>query len=285
MPVSRRDRDAYRENGVILLKGFFAKGEIEAVHADARHVFGLQMVERGILRTEDVSDEEFESGMFELFARDVAAIANCGKQAQHLISLHRLSLDSRILEALRAFGLYFPIISTRPVLYFNSPRLATKEVYWRVPLHQDWRSMQGSLDSVFVWIPLVDIDRALGALEIIPGSHRRGLLPAGAADSSFAEVQKTETDVGSLTPVEVEKGDALFCSTFLLHQSGTNATRTVRWSCHFRYNNLHERTFIERGFPHPYVYAPRADLITPGFPGAEAVAAVFAKSDPDEDAR
>jgi phytanoyl-CoA hydroxylase len=284
VPISGRDLDAYRENGVILLKGFFSEREIEAIHADAKHVFGLQLVERGILHTEDVSDEEFAEGMFELFARDVTAITNCGKQAQHLISLHRLSLDGRVLEVLRALGLDFPIISTRPVLYFNSPRLATKEVYWKVPLHQDWRSMQGSLDSVFVWVPLVDIDRALGALEVIPGSHRRGLLPAEVVDS-FGEVRKTEVEAGSLAAVEVKRGDAFFCSTFLLHQSGTNVTRSVRWSCHFRYNNLYERTFIERGFPHPYVYAPQDSLITPGFPSADAVAAVFAKTDPDEDAR
>lgn len=144
--------------------------------------------------------------------------------------------------------------------------------------------MQGSLDSVFVWVPLVDIDRALGALEVIPGSHRRGLLPAEVVDS-FGEVRKTEVEAGSLAAVEVKRGDAFFCSTFLLHQSGTNVTRSVRWSCHFRYNNLYERTFIERGFPHPYVYAPQDSLITPGFPSADAVAAVFAKTDPDEDAR
>ena len=68
-------------------------------------------------------------------------------------------------------GLRFPNVSTRPVLFFNSRHLAEKEVYWKVSPHQDWRSMQGSLDSVVVWLPLCDIDVALGALEVVPQSH------------------------------------------------------------------------------------------------------------------
>ena len=48
-------------------------------------------------------------------------------------------------------------------------------------------------------------------------------------------------------PVEVDAGDALFFSAFLLHQSGTSVGDAIRWSCHFRYNNLHEPTFVERG--------------------------------------
>jgi ectoine hydroxylase-related dioxygenase (phytanoyl-CoA dioxygenase family) len=74
-----------------------------------------------------------------------------------------------------------------------------------------------------------------------------------------------------MVPVEVERGDALFFSTLLLHSSGTNVREAIRWSCHFRYNNLLEPTFIDRGFPHPYVYRPQEELITPGFPSREEV--------------
>jgi hypothetical protein len=61
----------------------------------------------------------------------------------------------------------------------------------------------------------------------------------------------------------------------LLHQSGTNITNSIRWSCHFRYNNLADETFIARGFPHPYLYKPQEELITPDFPSRDQVEAVF----------
>ena len=267
------DLNDYRENGFVLLKGFFPAEEVVRIYSDAKDVFTLQMRRLGIVRSNAPSEQEFEAGMFELFEKDLQAFTNCGKQAQHLISLHRLSLDERIVSALRELGLTFPNISTRPLLYFNAERLAKKEVYWRLDVHQDWRSMQGSLDSVVVWLPLVDIDKALGALEVYPGSHKRGLLEADLVDG-YGHL-RGKLDKARLVSVEVERGDALFFSTLLVHQSGTNVSSGIRWSCHFRYNNLREGTFIQRGFPHPYLYKPQSDLITPGFPTLADVRAVF----------
>jgi phytanoyl-CoA hydroxylase len=267
------DLQAYKENGYLLFKSFFDPREIALVHEEAREIFTTQMRRHGILTASDVKEEEFTQGMFALFETDLQAFMNCGKHAQHLISLHRLALDERIVTTLKELGLEFPSISTRPVMYFNSPRLATKEVYWRLSVHQDWRSIQGSLDSIVVWAPLIDIDRELGALEVIPRSHRRGLLPAELIDGYGHILEPVES--ADFVPIEIKKGDALFFSTFLIHRSGTNVTESIRWSCHFRYNNLRERTFIERGLPHPYIYQPQERLITEGFPDPAQVDQLF----------
>jgi len=210
--------------------------------------------------------------MFRFFKADMQGFTNCGKQVQHLISLHRLSLEESIEIVLKRLGLSFPNISTRPVLYFNSRYLAKKEVYWRVFPHQDWRSMQGSLDSVVVWIPLIDIPLALGSLEVVPGSHIEGLSTIEVVDG-FGRVEHYEDQ--DFTALETEQGDALFFSAFLVHRSGTNRTDSIRWSCHFRYNNLDEQTFIDRGYPHPYLYKPQEDLITAGFPTKEMLSSLF----------
>jgi len=267
------DLQSYKENGFLLFNEFFDPLEIDRIREEAKEIFTDQMRRCGILSGSPASEHEFDEGMFQLFDRDLQAFTNCGKHAQHLISLHRLSLSDRIINTLKELGLEFANISTRPVMYFNSPRLAKKEVYWRLSVHQDWRSIQGSLDSVVVWVPLVDIDKALGALEVIPGSHKRGLLTAELIDGYGQIVEPVDND--SLVPIEIKKGDALFFSTFLLHQSGTNVTDSIRWSCHFRYNNLREPTFIERGLPHPYIYKPSEELITKDFPEPAQVKEVF----------
>ena len=132
--------------------------------------------------------------------------------------------------------------------------------------------MQGSLDSVVVWIPLTAIGKSLGALEIVPGSQRRGLLTSKVEDG-FGLVDAFRDD--EFVPVETEVGDALFFSSFLVHRSGNNVTSSIRWSCHFRYNNLDEETFIRRGYPHPYIYKPDDRLITPAFPSAADMCQAF----------
>jgi ectoine hydroxylase-related dioxygenase (phytanoyl-CoA dioxygenase family) len=267
----------YREQGYLHLRGVFDRREIENVRQDAIRVFEQQLAARGQAIDGSASEPDFEDGLFRFFREDVGRFANCGKQIQHLISLHRLALDPRILDLLRGLGVAFPNISTRPVLFFNSRHLATKEVYWRVFAHQDWRSMQGSLNSVVVWMPLHDIDRSLGALEVVPASHRLGLVSTEVVDR-FGKVDRfTDAD---FKPVEVEQGDLLAFSAFLVHRSGTNSTESIRWSCHFRYNDLAEPTFIDRGYPHAYVYHPVDDLLTPGFPAVEDVRRLFEDTTP-----
>lgn len=265
--------EEYKRNGYLLLKSFFRKAEVEQVRQDAKSVFIAQMKVLGIVRHSELDEAEFENAMSEYFKVDLAGFINCGKTCQHLISLHKLSLHDRVIEELQTLGVRVPNICTRPVIYFNSKHLAKSEVYYKTPPHQDWRSMQGSLNSVVLWVPLVDVNAALGALEIVPGSHLQGLQDS-SQDEWFRRIENATDD--EFIPVEVEAGDALFFSSFLVHRSGNNVMDSIRWSCHFRYNDLAERTFIERKYPNPYIYKPEQELVTPGFPNTELLRHIFA---------
>lgn len=155
-------------------------------------------------------------------------------------------------------------------MYFNHPKLAKEKVYHKVDAHQDWRSMQGSLNSIVIWIPLTDINRELGALQILPESHMQGLRTT-KMQGGFGMVSLTEEEKNQLITVEVEAGDVLLFSSFLIHQSGENVSNKPRWSCHFRYNDLDEPTFITRKYAHAYIYKPVEHLITPNFPNISNV--------------
>lgn len=269
--------DFFLKNGYLLLNNFLPKEEINAVLVDAKNVFFRQFQAKGYVDNcslADLSEEEYNRFLYRLFAEDLECLSNCGKQAQHLISLHTLSLHTKIIELLREMGLKTPTISTRPVLYFNHHKLAKQKVFYKVEAHQDWRSMQGSLNSVVIWIPLVDVDKALGALEILPGSHLEGLR-TDHVENGFGMVLLNEAEKERLVSVEVTVGDALLFSSFLIHQSGDNITDKPRWSCHFRYNDLDDPSFIERNFAHPYIYKPIEELITKDFPQVNDILKIY----------
>ena len=126
--------------------------------------------------------------------------------------------------------------------------------------------MQGSLNAIVVWVPLVDIPQKLGALEIIPESHLWGLLESHQ-DEWYRHIEGLRDE--QYQSIEMKAGDALFFSAFLVHRSGNNQTDSIRWSCHFRYNDLEEPTFVSRKYPNPYTYAPQQDLLTRDFPSIE----------------
>lgn len=214
----------YKNNGFFLFKGFFNQKNIKEIKKESQAIFIYQMKEKGIIENINVSEKEFEVGMIKLFNGHFEIFANCGKQSQHLIALHRLSLNNKLVKKLEEFGLKKPIISTRPVLYFNKATLAKSEEFFKVPPHQDWRSMQGSINSMIVWIPLCNISEELGALKIIPGSHKSGLLET-TENKWFRQIDNN--NLKDFISVEVEEGDALFFSSFLVHTSGNNVLEAV----------------------------------------------------------
>ena len=273
------DLEYYKKNGYLFLKDFFSKQDIKKVIDEAKGIFLRQFIEKKYLskcNLEDISDETFNDFLYKLFDEDIECLSNSGKQIQHLISLHTLSLQNTVIDLLKEMGLESPIISTRPVLYFNHPKLAKQKVFHTVDTHQDWRSMQGSLNSVVIWIPLVDINKDLGALEILPGSHLDGLR-TDHVENGFGMVDLSKGEEDKLISIEIKTGDVLLFSSFLIHRSGINITDKPRWSCHFRYNDLEDATFINRKYAHPYLYKPSEELITKDFPSKEELLKIFLK--------
>jgi len=276
--MNRIEIEYYKTNGYFLLRNFFKVEEVEEILGDAKSIFLKQFIYKGYCSKESsvksISELAFNESLFHLFNDDLESFTNCGKQAQHLISLHSLALQERIIDLLHGLGLEMPTISTRPVIFFNHSKLAKKKVFHTVDAHQDWRSMQGSLNSVVLWLPLIDINKDLGALQILPGSHL-GSLRTDHIDYGFGMVKLTEQENAQLISVEVNRGDALIFSSFLIHQSGENSTNRPRWSCHFRYNDLNEKYFIHRKFAHSYIYKPIEELITPDFPSIDLIKETF----------
>lgn len=264
----------FNKDGYLIIKNFFDKATIENIYKEARTLFAIQM-KRVLGKDVDINNrDEFEPAMFELFDTDFITFVNTGKQVQHSISLHRLGTDPEIMELLSEMGYEFPMIAVRPSMQFNSRFLSKGGTHWKLGAHQDWRTGQGSLDSVVLWFPMINCDEALGSLQVIPGSHKTGLMQADT--SGYAGSIQENINEADYVQTEFEMGDLLIFSAFLIHRSGDNVTDNIRWSIQLRYNNMTEATFQERGFPMPYIYKPEEELVTPDFPKKEQLEMAYA---------
>jgi hypothetical protein len=233
------------DEGYIILKNFFDPNIIDNIRKQAKKIFQLQFDYFGY-------DESFDSNMIKLFSEHQEIFINCGKLIQTgLIELYELAIDKKLISQLKKLGLSFPNLCTRPVLFFNHPKLAKEEIYYKTPPHQDWPSMLSSSDSVVVWVPLVNVNHKNGSIILWPKSHLMGVLPNKIV-GGFAKV---EIGGDSIQP-ELEVGDIIIFSTLLVHSSGDIVNDTIRWSCHFRYTNMEDNNFLKSGFPNPYIYKP-----------------------------
>ena len=78
---------------------------------------------------------------------------------------------------------------------------------------------------------------------VVVGSKGMFLYEDSSKDKSLLFYEKgidfiNEDDFVSL---EVEAGDMVIFSSFLIHRSGNNKTESIRWSMHYRYNDAAEQ--------------------------------------------
>lgn len=198
----------------------------------------------------------FREDFFTLYKRDFNAFLGKANISQYLLSINELTTHQPIVKILKNLGLNNPVINTRPLVSYSHKDLSKNDMYWKVPAHQDWPSMQGSIDGVTVWIPLVELDESMGYLEVIPKSHLQGALK----QKDNTVLDESSFDAKDFVPIVMNRGDVLIFNTFLIHRSGHNTSNKVRLTTHLRYDNADEESFIQRNYPHHRV-DKRADGI------------------------
>jgi len=268
-----KEVEAYRREGFAVLKDVIPRKRVDAVLSEIGDIF------RPILRHHAIDGAEakgqhFEAALVSLFSQYMPEYLAAAKATQSSPALHAMGASEPIIDIVRAFGIAQPLIAVRPVTHILSETLKVPGGYHRTPPHQDWRSVQGSLDAIVVWLPLVSVDRGFGALEVIPGSHLSGLLPT-RRDPFGNVIDEVDIDLNGFIPVEVEPGDAVVFSMFTVHRTGAEQRAGIRWAISLRYNNAAAPDFADHGYPNPFVYKSQDDLLFDEFPSPEAVRGIF----------
>lgn len=262
------DRDGY-----IVARQVVPVNDLDELMREFREVFRLQFSRHGIAGDFSAVGG-FDAALATLFRVSMASYLGAARLTQYLPFLHRLGAEGPLLDLVNRLGIARPVISTRPVVHIVSDGLVVPGGYHRTPPHQDWRSVQGSIDAVTAWVPLVPVASGQSTLDVIPGSHRQGLMPA--VEHPFGtEVEPDRFDDQEFVPIDAEPGDVVLFSMFLVHRTGQGQGDGVRWAVSYRYNNLDEPSFAKRDFPNPYVYKPREELLFEDFPEPSDLRRVF----------
>ncbi len=143
------------------------------------------------------------------------------------------------------------------------PDLAIMDIPWHQDLAYLTPDEAGETLVVNFWIPLARATTENGCLQVIPGSHRMGLLahdlrletPGHKGFIGIADAALPSDDCISCA---VDVGDVLLTTERLVHRSIPNRSNTVRWSVDTRYNRIGLPTgrsqvpgFVARSQRHP----------------------------------
>lgn len=270
-------RGCYARDGYVVVPGLISADALAELRSEIARIFSLAAGGQAGDPYPDIESVVFNKILRDLFENRFEAYHGAARLCNHAVSLHRLSTDPAIQSLMRSLGVAVPAICARPVVWFHSPALARSERYHRLPAHQEWSNMQGSIDGMVVWLPLLLVTAEMGRLQVVPGSHRDGLRPLldEAGDDYPLSMDMGGLSDTDFVEVDVPLGAALLFSPFLVHRSGTNRTERARITANFRFNNAADPSFIARNMANPFLYEAPTSLVTPGLPDAAQVRGYF----------
>jgi Phytanoyl-CoA dioxygenase (PhyH) len=269
--------DYYKSNGFVSAKGLLDRQAIHDISSSIKKTFQNQLAEISCMAAGD----DLFAAMQSLYQHDLTRYKKTAGALWRKFDVYQLMHDQRIIGFLRdKFGWRDIFVPGGQVVHIMAHELKIPDGYFGLVPHQDFPSVQGSLDGVVVWIPLVEVDKDNYPLEVIPGSHKNGLLSIVGDGKTIWEVSPDQYSEDAYVPAEVEPGDVICMSMFTVHRSSTNGTPgRLRLALSTRFDNADEPTFIERCYPTAYERSVHREQYFPGFPTQEQVQAIFASSE------
>jgi ectoine hydroxylase-related dioxygenase (phytanoyl-CoA dioxygenase family) len=265
--------DAFGHQGYVVARGLLDEGCIGQLRQSIARTC-LDQLQRSVVPREP---EDVFPAMCELHRRDLDRYRRVVASLWRKLDVYRLIHDPRIIGFLHdSLGWRDVFVPGGQVVHVMAHELKIPGGYFGQPAHQDFPSVQGSLDGVVVWLPLVDVDRSNFPLELIPGSHCRGLLPTVGCGATPWETRQDQYDGQDFVPIEVDVGDVVFISTFAIHRSSVHGLPgRFRLAVSSRFDNGGEQTFIDRCYPSAYQRTVHRDPYVPGFPTRQQIEDFF----------
>jgi hypothetical protein len=166
----------------------------------------------------------------------------------------------------RQYGPHAPISIFRAMV-MNKPAGQGTVLPW----HQDGGNVW-ALDRdplVTVWVALDPATRANGCMEVVPGTHRLGLLSLYGSTVEEKYV-KIHCPAEHVHPLEVEPGHAVLLHNWLIHRSGVNPTSVPRRALTVCYMDGRTQSILTGNHfplvagslpsePYPYIHQLRQD--------------------------
>ncbi len=265
------DKDLYHKQGYYIAKNVIPNDLIQNYLNDVNAILKNSLQHKNI-----VFDNDLHGNLQKLLQCDTQFYLTSVRLAAKLVSLKKITQHENILSLIKQLGITLPIMQYQPVTHINSPKLQIPGGYDGLEAHQDFSSLQSSLDFVTLWLPFVDITDETVSLDVFPGSHRRGLLSGKEGGNELVVDESYYRDEDFLT-VRMNAGDLLLFSAFTIHRTQKNKENIsgLRFAASVRYENAMEKTFIAREYPCCEKKIMEHDILYPNFPKEIDLQAIF----------
>jgi len=176
------------------------------------------------------------------------------RSLRYLPSLGRLGNSTLLSETSKELGLSMPLVMNASNIRMDQGGKNPNKFHW----HQDYTYLLGSMNSITYWLPLQSVSATLGGIELVPGSHRENLrkfkVTNDAARSKSGHLSPNDLVLENApendgSPVQLEYGEGVVFSQFLLHRSLEHIGPHTRWTVQIRVSDAQDESYREFGCP------------------------------------
>jgi len=239
----------FQETGILVLPGFYAAEDIEAIQRGVHEVIGQVMLHHGVPDTRSAfSPVTFDEGYRGLIAINRAwggEVYDAVKQIPAFFRLVSHPSHEALMRELRPGSI--PAVAAGGYgIRIDNPF----EDKFRAMWHQEYPAQLRSVDGLVLWSPLALVTADMGPVVMCPGSHKAGPLPVFSADPEGAgrtgayalKIKDEESWLAryeKVAPLSAPR-DLIVMDFLVLHASGHNRSDRSRWSMQFRYFNFND---------------------------------------------
>ena len=156
--------------------------------------------------------------------------------------IYNLASQKKLIKIYKKLGIKHPHYGTRPLTRVDLPQDLKYSFF---DAHQDFPYNRHSKNSIVVWIPFMNTNHKEGCLELSPKSHIEKKVFEQKKNSKLIK----NSNKFKFTKVKVKLGEALVFSEFLVHRSGINRSKKIRFSLQLRVTDLLSKEYMRRHYP------------------------------------
>jgi phytanoyl-CoA hydroxylase len=138
-------------------------------------------------------------------------------------------------------------------MFMNKPAKWMQELAWHQDVGAGWGIDRDPI--VTVWTALDTATTGNGCMQVVPGSHRQGVI--NERHFLDEEERRLHAPEDAVIDLEAEAGEAILLHNYLLHRSGPNPTEHPRRAFSVTYMEAETRT-LDTGQTFPVVFGSGA---------------------------
>ena len=255
--ISPEDRLFFESEGYLLIRNFFDyETDILPIQRDIFEIIHLVAERHGLdLAKGAFSPDTFDADYYTLLERDrgyAGEVYDLTKQIPsflRLISNQRSEMLFRELRGTDQAGIGAASYGIR----IDNPNEDKFRSHW----HQEFLFQPQSIDGIVFWTPLVPVRADMGAVIVLPKSHKDGLCvyskgttyadKQGAYQIGIHEEESVVSRYEHIAPL-TEPTDLLLMDFLTIHGSGENRSSRSRWSIQSRFFNYKDPVGMKLGW-------------------------------------